>query len=675
MRHLLSFSLLILLVVCTPPYVAAQRGGKKHTTPDLGVSDNPADFGIRSKKALKLYRDGLVQQTYGRYGDARGYYAEALEIEPQFGMVHFRIGEIRYILAKRNNQSIQEALEPFLTAEKLHPEGRPDMWQINFYLAEIFAEQGAYDRAELYLKRFLQGQNLSQGYEEKAQQMLPSVQFAAEAMRNPVPFNPQNLGPAINSTGDDYMAYLTADDQLIFFTTRREGVMGGFDPGIQNYPEDFFVSEKRNGEWQPAVNLGPPVNTYNNEGAPCISPDGQYVIFTACGRREGYGGCDLYVAKLNGTQWTEPASLGPVINSRGWDSHPNLSNDGRTLYFASDRPGGYGGVDLWQSTYDEQLGWSQPTNMGPTINTPAHEYSPFLHADDHTFYFSSEGHLGFGGRDLFMSTRADTGWTTPKNLGYPINTGGNEQNLFVNAAGTIGVFSSNKLEGLGKNDLYTFEMPPGIRPQRRATFVRGIVLDSVTRKAIGAEVTLVRLSQATADTTRRITSNTATGKFLTSLPLGEDYAAFVDASGYLFYSQNFSLKDLGNEQYFDLAIALQPIKTGATVVLRNIFFAYNSHELLPESEAELQNAVRFLNRNPSVRVEIGGHTDDVGSEAFNQNLSERRAGTVRDYLTRHGIAPDRLTAKGYGKSQPLAPNDSDAHRAMNRRTAFTILQK
>ncbi|MDX2062592.1 MAG: OmpA family protein [Bacteroidia bacterium] len=667
-----SFFLAVWCTLVALPLLA-QRKGQPTPVPGAEVNPDPRYYGISSKKALKLYEAGMVQYSYRRYGEALVQFQAALALEPRFGMAHFRTGEALFLDAQAQGAPLGKALPHLENALKAEPGWRPEAWNLFYYLAECYTQAQRYKEAEANYLRFLAPParaNASYQLRQEANLKLPSARFAAQAIEHPVQFEPHNLGPAINTEADEYLPYLTADDRLLFFTSRRKEGTGDYDNFLGGYPEDFFFSRYENGAWQPAENLGPPVNTPQNEGAACISPDGQYVFFTGCGRRDGQGDCDLYVAELSGTQWSKPQNLGPIVNSRFWDSHPNLANDGRTLFFASARPGGLGGTDIWMSTYSGAA-WSEPRNLGAPINTPGNEYGPFLHADDRTFYFASDGHPGFGGRDLFLATRTDSGWSPPRNLGHPINTPGNEQNLFVNAAGTQGYFNSSTLRGLGKIDLYTFALDPSIRPQLRATFVRGTVRDSLTRKPIGAEVTLVRLSGS--DTTRGVRSNVATGQFLTSLPLEDDYAAFVDAPGYLFYSQYFSLKGIEGQAYYDLAIALQPIRQGATVVLRNIFFAYDSAELLPESGPELANAVHFLTQNPSVHIEIGGHTDNVGGDSYNQTLSQARAQAVRDYLVGRGIAPGRLVAKGYGKTRPIATNDTETGRAQNRRTAFTIL--
>jgi outer membrane protein OmpA-like peptidoglycan-associated protein len=280
--------------------------------------------------------------------------------------------------------------------------------------------------------------------------------------------------------------------------------------------------------------------------------------------------------------------------------------------------------------------------------------------------------MGFGGMDLFMSSRNPDGtWGAPRNLGYPLNTGNDERTLFITTDGYEGYFNSDREGGLGKIDLYVFEVDSTIRPQR-ATFVRGLVLDSLSRQFVGG-ARLVFQDLASGDTIRSLRSAAATGKFLVSLPLGRDYAAFVEAEGYLFHSHNFSLRNVGGQAYFDLNIELNKLKVNTIVRLENIFFDYDKASLKTESRLELSKLLDFLQKNPTVSIEVRGHTDSQGSDTYNLTLSQQRAEAVREYLIINNISPARVTAKGFGETQPIAPNDTEAGRAQNRRTEFRIV--
>lgn len=667
-------TLLSVLLLAVP--VFAQRGSR----PNL-PGRAPKEYGIKSKKAAEAYENAMVAFGYGDYAEALAHLENALQAEPGFELAIYKRGESLYALAQRRKaiqsvytQYMRDVLQTLEPLAQRYRSFNPKVREMLFYLGEANAGLAKYAEAARYYTLYLDTTiQVKRSFVPDALLARRKAQFAADAMAKPIQFVPRNLGATINTKGDEYMAYPTADDQLLFFTSRREGSTGGLQMQLRDYGEDFYVSERQaDGSWGNAVNIGEPINTPENEGASCISPDGQTVIFTACNRPSSMGSCDLYMAHLEGTKWSLPRNLGAKVNSRAWESHPNLSHDGRTLYFASARAGGLGGVDIWYSTWTGTE-WGQPKNMGAPVNTSGDENGPFLAADGVTLYFSSDGHLGFGGRDMFLSRKTRDGtWGTPVNLGYPLNTPGDEQNLAVSANGKRAYINSDaQTDTYGRVDLYEFDLDSTIRPLP-ATYVRGTVRDSLTLKAIGnARVQFIDLF--TGDTVRDVLSNTASGKFLLSLPLEREYAAFTEAAGYLYLSQNFSLADLRGAPYFDLDLRLVPIRVGATAVLRNVFFDFNSTDLLPQSQVELHKLVRFLTSNPKLRVEIRGHTDAEGTAGYNTDLSNRRALAVRKFLTDAGVAPERLLAKGYGEGVPIATNDTEAGRSLNRRTEFRIL--
>jgi outer membrane protein OmpA-like peptidoglycan-associated protein/tetratricopeptide (TPR) repeat protein len=623
----------------------------------------PADYGIKSARALEYYEEGLLQARYRDRLKAIELFKQALELEPDFAHAHFYLGVNAWVKKK-----YADAVSHLERAYQLRPQ---DFANIEFYLGESCYNAGRYEEAEKLLQTALQVNRLKKEEIFTAERDLRSAAFAKEAIRRPVEFSPVNLGEAVNTERDEYLPFLTADDGYLLFTSMRQEAVGGYNPQLGDYSEDFYFSRFEKGAWQPARNLGEPINTFENEGAGFITQDGLTIFFTACNRPGGFGSCDIYKATRQGERWGEPELLGPAVNTTGWESQPCLSADGRLLFFTSSRPGGQGGRDIWVC---EKVGddWQTARNLGLPVNSPGNEDAPFLHADGQTLYFSSDYHPGFGQQDLFLSRRQPGGaWSEPLNLGYPLNTLADESNLFVNASGRRGFINSDREGGLGRSDLYEFRLDPVLRPQQ-ATFLRGSVLDSLSRKPLAATIRLVDVESG--DTLRQLSADPVSGQFLMSLPLDRSYAAFVQHPGYLFASKSFFLKQASEGQYFDLLIALSPIRKGGQVVLNNIFFESGKYELQPASGAELRTIIAFLTENARVQIEIQGHTDDVGSEADNLALSQRRADAVRSYLLAAGIAEGRVSAKGYGESQPLRPNDSEEGRAQNRRTEFKILE-
>lgn len=623
----------------------------------------PQDFGIKSKKALKFYEEGLQQAQWRAREQAIAAFKEAIKIEPDFAHAHYQVGVNAYVKKK-----YEDALTHLEKAYELRP---TDFRAINFYLGETYFWNAKYAEAIPLLESFIKEEAGRKVDLVKAAKDLRHARFAAEGVKNPVSFTPVNMGSAINTERDEYLPYLTADDSYLLFTSRRPQSVGGFNRSLQDYSEDFFFSERENDTWTEAKNLGMPINTRENEGAASITQDGRTIFFTACNLPGGIGNCDLYYSFKEGSKWSRPQNMGPAVNSEGWDSQPCLSGDGKTLYFASVRKGSIGGRDIWYSKkVDGQ--WTQAQSLGAPINTIGNEDSPFLHADGMSMYFSSDFHPGFGSQDLFVSYLSPEGeWGEPVNLGYPLNTIADESNIFVNTSGERGFINSDREGGFGRSDLYEFQMDERIRPQI-ATFLRGTLRDSITGTPVYGNIRLMDVESG--DTIREIFSNKANGKFLMSLPLEREYAALVEAKGYLFVSRHFYLKDMAEKTYFDLIIEMPPIKKGVQVVLRNIFFESGSFELKETSRTELDFMTYFMKQYPRLKIEIQGHTDDVGTDSNNLTLSQKRADSVRAFLVEHGIEAERIVAKGYGESMPVAGNITDEDRAQNRRTEFKILE-
>ncbi|RMF52490.1 MAG: hypothetical protein D6750_02180 [Bacteroidetes bacterium] len=539
-----------------------------------------------------------------------------------------------------------------------------------YFVGKAYMAEMAFDSAQKVWGEFIHAAvgQLPGRYQEEGARLFSQAQSAARLVKTPVPFRPINLGPQVNTPDEEYLPSLTADGQRLFFTSRRP--RRERNPLEPSGDEDLYWTEKdaQSGAWKSAQPVGPPINSPRNEGAAFFSSDGQWAFLTLCDRPDGLGSCDLYFSELKGLSWSEPRNLGPVVNSSAWESHPSLTHDRRRLYFASGRPGGLGGSDLWYTDFVNGA-WQPPVNVGPPVNTPGDEYSPMIAADGRTLYFASDWHPGMGGMDLFVTYLTDTGWTVPRNLGYPLNTPGDEQTLCIDAKGEIGYIALVRPEGLGKHDLYAFPLWPEIRPRETATYVKGRVEDAQTQAPLSAWIKIVDIRSR--DTLRLLRSNAATGEFLVSLPLGRRYAFFAEAPGYLFYSGHFDLAE--RDTVYHLTISLERIRKGGRLLLRNIFFDFDKADLRPESEVELEQVVRLLQENPQWRVEVQGHTDSMGTAAYNLALSQRRAEAVRQFLIARGIDVKRIVARGYGATKPLADNRTEAGRALNRRTEIVFI--
>jgi outer membrane protein OmpA-like peptidoglycan-associated protein/Tol biopolymer transport system component len=611
-----------------------------------------------SEKALKAFKEGREAMQQGDAAAAIRHYRRAVELDPKFIDGYIYLGG-----AHRESNHWPEAEAAFEQVLALSASYEVRVYQV---LSVVEWEQDKYSEAAEHAKIYLQSDISSARDRAAAQQLYQNAAFAAKAILTPVPFNPVPLGSSINTEKDEYFPVETADGATFIFT-RNDGD-----------DENFYTAQRMaadRDEWQTATPIEG-VNTTENEGAQAISPDGSWLVFTACDRRNdgSQGNCDLYWSQKKNDAWTKPVPFSNTINGPSWDSQPTISADGRTIIFASKRDGGLGEADLYETT--RQAGkWSAPRNLGNKINTPYTDCLPFLHPDGQTLYFTSTGHPGFGMDDLYLARKQPDGsWGTPENLGYPINTKGHDANLVVSLDGRTAYFASKRPEGPGGIDIYSFELPENLRP-KRVTYARALVTDAATGYPTVAKVEFTDLATGQSFVSATTKKD---GSFLVCLPAGHRYGLQVTKKGYLLHSEHFDLDSTASFlQPYQLEIALQPIEdsTGKAperkpIVLRNVFFETGSAELLPDSRTELDALIALLNENPAMNIQINGHTDNVGDDNGNLTLSEKRAQTVIRYLIEKGVGASRLRAKGYGETKPTATNDTKEGRAMNRRTEF-----
>lgn len=625
---------LLMLLLCLPFFVLAQQ-----------------PYSTNNKEAIKFYVLANQSINYQQYKEAAAQLNQAIAADDQFVEAHNQLGNVY-----RYTHLYAEAALQFTRAISLNPNYNRAMY---LNLGDVDIMLGKYAEAKTMLLQYTNFNEILPKDRATAQKLLVDCDFSLNAIQHPVDFKPENLGTSINTNADEYLPNVTADESTLIFTRK-----------IGNN-EDFYQSKRVKNQWTNAVGLSSKINTPEyNEGAQSLTQDGQYLFFTGCNRPDGLGRCDIFLTHKNSTDWDKPFNLGAPINTAGWESQPSISADGKTLYFVSLRKGGYGGYDIWKSTITDK-GWSEPENLGPNINTPYDEQSPFIHPDDQTLYFSSNGWPGLGSKDLFLSRKGPDGkWQKPENLGYPINSSGEENGLTLTADGAYAFFSSNQLKGAGGFDIYTFEMPEKLRPNV-VTYVKGLIKDANSKQPLDADVQIVDLK-----TNRLIFQNVNAlnqGQFLATLNVGKNYGLNISRPGYLFYSENFSLLNQKTGKPFIIEVSLQEIEAGKKSILRNIFFDTNQFVLKPESKSELEKLIVFLTINPKVTIEISGFTDNVGDAKSNQLLSENRAKTVYQYLINNKINASRLTFKGYGAMQPIAPNTTEEGRSRNRRTEFKIV--
>lgn len=606
-----------------------------------------------NKKAGEIYGKAYEEAISANYTAALKHLEEALTLDPKFVDVYLSRAGI-YAELKNYAASVTD----FETGMKM------DSVYSKTYLLPYsisLAGVGKFQQALNAVNEFLANPTLNPQSIKAGNYRRSTYTFAVEyEKRHPVKdyvFAPQNLGDSINTKDLEYFPSLTIDGSKMIFTRRVAS------------DEDFYESDFINGKWSKAKPLGGKVNTNLNEGAQNISQDGQLLIFTGCNYPEGQGSCDLYFSIRTNNGWSEPQNLGPIVNTDFWESSPSLSPDKRDLYFASSMSGGFGGRDIWVTHRLPTGKWSRPENLGEAVNTAGDESCPFMHADNETLYFNSNGHPGYGMTDLFFSKKVnDSSWLEAENLGYPVNTIDDQGSLIVAADGRTAYYASEGTDTRGGLDLYSFQLREDIRPLK-TLWVKGKVFDKKTSEGLPSSVELTDLK--TGNLISKIQTD-EDGNYLVTLPVGKDYAFNVNRRGYLFYSDNFSLSKSNSDADFIVNIPLQPIEKGATIVLKNIFFETGKFELQNESKSELDKLVTLLNDNPNLKIQIDGHTDNVGQEKDNLLLSTNRAKSVVGYLLGKGIAAPRLSYKGFGSTKPVADNSTENGKALNRRTELSI---
>ncbi len=629
-------------------------------TMNLCMLNAQVNYTTDKKSAIKAYNEGAQFLNTRLYDHAVSCFEKAIAVDQNFIEAWLLLAQSYEYL-----QKYDQAIEAYHKGLKIDPGFHPYSFII---LGDLEFRLSRYEDALKSYQAFLETGSNNQKHIRIAHKNIERCSFSINAIANPVPFTPVNMGPAINSEDDEYWPCLTADESMLIFTRMIKD-----STSYPGYQEDFFISKKSLQGWQQAENAGPPLNSPLNEGAQSVSADGRTMVFTACNRKDGIGRCDLYYSSKTGDKWTPPMNMGKPVNTASYETQPSLSADGKTLYFASNRAGGFGDIDIYVTSMDELNDWSVPVNLGEIINTKGRDWAPYIHPDNRTLYFASNEHTGLGGFDLFYSIKDSSGkWGEPVNLGYPINTGNDEYGLILNAAGSRAYFASDKDSSNGK-DIFTFELYKEARPTD-VSYMKGMVYDAETKKELGAGFELIDLKSN--QIINRSSSDSLTGEFLVCIPAGHDYLLNVSRHGYLFYSDNFSLNNIFEiNEPFIKDIPLQPIKIGKSVILKNIFYEFDSYILKEESKIELNKLIQFLNLHSSVKIEISGHTDSIGTEEYNKMLSEQRARSVAEYLTNASVSSDRIKYIGYGFSRPLATNKSEKGRAQNRRTEVVIIAK
>ena len=650
-------------------------------------------YSTKSKKAIKLLEAAqkapgqtLDPKTRGpNYREGLLLLEQALKKDPQFWEAHILSAQFN-----ENLNNYKQAIFHYESALRINPE-HSRYGSTHYYLSALYLAEAEYEKALKYVDVFMKNPNASEEFLRNAKEIKQNASFAINALKNPKNFNPINAGNGINTADPEYYPTITVDGKTLLFTRSIA------DNRVKGYQEqeDFFVSNlDKTNNWQNAIPMASNVNTINNEGAPTISADGKSLIFVACSdetgtyygeNRYGKGSCDLFYTKKIGGKWINPINLPGGVNSSHWESQPSLSADGQTLYFVRGLRGKNtnGNSDIYVSHLQSDGNWGSALRLSDVINTPFAEESVCIHPDGKTLYFASRGHIGMGGSDLFISKMDANGiWGKPVNLGYPINTKFDENSLLVSPIGDVAFFASDRTGGFGDLDIYYFELPLEYRPTKTLYF-DGNVFDQVSKSALPGHFQLTDIESG--EIVIISDADKIDGSFMVALPVNKEYAIQVTHAGYAPYSINFNLKIPDGSDHYHIDIPMNPLTSSTENVLANIFFDLGKSTLRKESTIELKNLASFLNRNPTIKIELGGHTDSRGNEADNLLLSTERAKAVYDYLiVNEHISKERLSYKGYGKTQPIfsdktietikTTEEKEIAHQKNRRTVYKIIK-
>ena len=604
----------------------------------------------QDKKTLMYFEKGKTDFMERKYESALNNFEKYFEKDSSKIEAYFRVAQIY-----ENFRNVNKAIEYY---KKLIQKDSLAVTYVQAYtyLGTRALEANKFEEAKKFLTVSANNTNKNSIVYQQILKQLKTCEFGIQAIAKPLNIKPEPLIDVLNFKSKQYFPVLTGDNNTIIFTARND---------VED--ENIYISEFKNSTWTKPVSISQEINTPFNEGTCSISADGHIMVFTSCEGRDGFGSCDLFITKKEGDKWTKPINLGPNINSKFWDSQPSLSPDGSKLFFSSERPLGYGKKDIWMSQLDETGNWKKATNLGPNVNTSYDEVSPFIHANGYSLFFSSNGKEGMGKFDIFLTTFKNNTTLDAINLGYPINTNDDELSLFISADGKKAFYSVDNNQ---KVALYQFSIPTELADKIDKTYyLKGFILDQKTQKPLYSTIELV--DTKTGEKISKFLSDPITGDYMAILPGDGEYILYVETPNYFYKSIKFDFTKKEEENRLD--ILLTKIEKQTKETLENIFFDSGSSVLRKESDIELKKIKELLEVNKTLKVEISGHTDDIGNDQANMELSKKRAYAVVEYLKNAGINQDRIVPIGFGETQPKVKNDSETNRQKNRRIEIKFL--
>ncbi len=621
-----------------------------------------------SKKEIKSYLKAWEYQENKNYNEARKMMFQLVKESPEYAKSQMSLG-IFYI--ENSSPNIKTAKKYLEKSVALCPDS---VTYSHFYLGKIYYGSKDFKRAVERFEFFLKDVDLIKTDDDyfEAKNYLEYAKATQELLEHPVPFEPKKV-EGISTKEDEYLPIISPDNEFALFTRRQKHYISrGLTEQLVDKEVFTFSLRNENGHFEQGWEMEYPFNKVENEGAATLTIDNNDLYYTVCIRdpKTNYLNCDLYHSFFEKGYWSNIESLGDHINNPdSWESQPSVTSDGMSIFFASNREGGLGGYDIYQIRKDEKGGWSSPENVGAPINTPGNEKSPFIHTDSQTLYYSTDGQKGLGGYDIYFSRQDGAGiWQEPKNIGYPINSYDDDLGFFASTDGRYGYYASNRLDDNNKWNLYSFPLYEEARPQK-VLLVKGEIEVENNKDTIRAKVQLKNMQTKTIT---EIPVNANTGKYVAAILFKEDQVLTVKKEGYVYSSRYLSVEDTTLNQPKTLNLKVKEIKVGQTYNIDDIHFMTNSSDLNKDAKRIIDEFLEFLLDNKNIEVEIQGHTDNVGQEEANLVLSDKRAKSVYQYLIDQGVQSYRLSANGYGESKPIANNESFSGRAKNRRTVFVI---
>lgn len=682
-----SFYVLLfpIIILFNSPLTSFAQDDEEEEIPEACKTE-PSD-----KKVLKLYEKGLDHKKYD-YNTRMRALKDALELEEECSSCMWEIAKLTYRRAQAKGTAFDIPKKYYLMIENTCPEYHADVY---YNLGVIYYGEKNDCKAYEYFQKFLDfpsddEKKLSRKYDQQltdVEGIMEEVDFYCNYFKNKVPYNPVVVKNISTASKDEYLPMISPDNELMYFT--REYDYKGKGDIITSKIQEFTESKRPNAEapFDGGAKMKKPFNVGPKYGGASISINNKEMYICACAKQADYWNCDLFMTKFelveeNGKEvkkWGELVNLGPNINGPDtWEAQPSLSADGNTLYFASARPGGKGKIDIYYSKRTEDGSWGPAENMGYPINTPGSDKVPFMHTDSRTLYFVSECsqyRLGAGGFDIFYSKQdKETGkWSRPKNIGYPINSEGNEEGIIVSTDGEIAYFSSDAgSRGLGGKDVFYFSLPEDAKPDK-VILMKGKVETENIEDIKDAKLT-VRFESGKVEEQEIVVDDEGEYVAVANVGKGEEDALLeIKKEGKAFESKLVKKEEASKTFIKDQGLEIKDIKKGSTHTINDILFKTNSSELSESSKLVLDGFADWLKENPTLKFEIQGHTDDVGNDNDNLALSQDRAFTVMEYLSTRGIKTSRMKFKGYGETKPKVKNDTPENRAKNRRTDFLIL--